>query len=106
MTKFLCDPDALGIPVMGHIGLTPQSINALGGYKVQGTTVEGVQSLLEDALELQDAGTITIDFLCKETVNNALCRLLRSRPRERPSENCRARYEQAEYSHHWHWRWY
>ena len=48
------------IPVMGHLGLTPQSVNMMGGYKVQGREgVEAVQ-ILEDALRLQDAGCFAI----------------------------------------------
>lgn len=49
-----------GIPVQGHIGLTPQSVNMLGGWRVQGRTAEAAQSLLEDALALEDAGCFTI----------------------------------------------
>jgi len=49
-----------GIPVMGHIGLTPQSINQLGGYKVQGKTPETARKLLEDALALEAAGAFAI----------------------------------------------
>jgi 3-methyl-2-oxobutanoate hydroxymethyltransferase len=45
-----------GIPVMGHIGLTPQSIKALGGYKVQGRTADAARRLLEHARALQRAG--------------------------------------------------
>jgi 3-methyl-2-oxobutanoate hydroxymethyltransferase len=45
-----------GIPVLGHIGLTPQSISKLGGYRVQGRTAAGARMLLDDALALQDAG--------------------------------------------------
>ena len=45
-----------GIPVMGHIGLTPQSVHAMGGYKVQGKIREDAQRLLEDALALEAAG--------------------------------------------------
>ncbi len=44
------------IPVCGHIGLTPQSINAFGGFKVQGKTAEAVKKLLEDAKALEEAG--------------------------------------------------
>jgi len=44
------------IPVMGHLGLTPQSIHAMGGYKVQGKEGSAAIALLEDALRLQDAG--------------------------------------------------
>jgi 3-methyl-2-oxobutanoate hydroxymethyltransferase len=46
----------IGIPVMGHIGLTPQSINKFGGYKVQGKTDQAKNYLLESALALQEAG--------------------------------------------------
>jgi 3-methyl-2-oxobutanoate hydroxymethyltransferase len=49
-----------GIPVMGHIGLTPQSINQLGGYKVQGKTPKDAVRLLNDAMALQEAGAYAI----------------------------------------------
>jgi 3-methyl-2-oxobutanoate hydroxymethyltransferase len=49
-----------GIPVQGHIGLTPQSINALGGFRVQGRTADDAKALLEDALALQEAGCFSI----------------------------------------------
>jgi 3-methyl-2-oxobutanoate hydroxymethyltransferase len=45
-----------GIPVCGHIGLTPQSVHAFGGYKVQGKTEEGARKLLDDAQALEQAG--------------------------------------------------
>ncbi|KAH7161439.1 3-methyl-2-oxobutanoate hydroxymethyltransferase [Dactylonectria macrodidyma] len=45
-----------GIPVLGHIGLTPQRQNALGGFRVQGKTSNGALSILEDALAIQEAG--------------------------------------------------
>ncbi len=51
---------AAGIPVQGHIGLTPQSISALGGYRVQGKTATSAARLLDDALALQDAGCFSI----------------------------------------------
>lgn len=53
-----------GIPVMGHLGLTPQSINAFGGFKVQGKTKEAAQKLIEDALKLQEAGAFSIVLEC------------------------------------------
>lgn len=53
-----------GIPVMGHIGLTPQSVHALGGYRVQGRTKAAAQRLLDDALALQDAGAYAIVLEC------------------------------------------
>ncbi|MBL0214468.1 MAG: 3-methyl-2-oxobutanoate hydroxymethyltransferase [Myxococcales bacterium] len=49
-----------GIPVMGHIGLTPQSYHQLGGFKVQGRDAGGRERLLEDALALEDAGCYAI----------------------------------------------
>ncbi len=49
-----------GILVMGHIGLTPQSINQLGGYKVQGKTPESARKLVEDARALEEAGAFAI----------------------------------------------
>lgn len=48
------------IPVMGHIGLTPQSVNAHGGYHVQGKTLESANELLADAQALEDAGCFSI----------------------------------------------
>ncbi|KFH41205.1 3-methyl-2-oxobutanoate hydroxymethyltransferase-like protein [Hapsidospora chrysogenum ATCC 11550] len=45
-----------GIPVLGHVGLTPQRQNALGGFRVQGKTRDGAMRILEDALAIQDAG--------------------------------------------------
>ncbi|MFQ5401217.1 MAG: 3-methyl-2-oxobutanoate hydroxymethyltransferase [Anaerolineae bacterium] len=49
-----------GIPVMGHIGLTPQSVSKLGGYRVQGKTADAAVRLLEDALTLEDAGCFSL----------------------------------------------
>jgi 3-methyl-2-oxobutanoate hydroxymethyltransferase len=49
-----------GIPVMGHIGLTPQSATALGGFKAQGRTAEKARRLYEDALALEAAGCFAI----------------------------------------------
>jgi 3-methyl-2-oxobutanoate hydroxymethyltransferase len=51
-----------GIPVMGHVGLTPQTATALGGYKAQGKTAQGAIKLLEDALALQAVGCFAIVF--------------------------------------------
>ena len=45
-----------GIPVCSHIGLTPQSVNTLGGYRVQGRTESAAQQLMQDSLQLQNAG--------------------------------------------------
>jgi 3-methyl-2-oxobutanoate hydroxymethyltransferase len=49
-----------GIPVMGHIGLTPQTISKLGGYRVQGKDVAAAKALIDDALALEDAGAFSL----------------------------------------------
>jgi 3-methyl-2-oxobutanoate hydroxymethyltransferase len=53
---------AAGIPVMGHVGLTPQTATALGGYRSQGRTADRAMEVAEDALALQDAGCFSIVF--------------------------------------------
>ncbi len=50
----------IGIPVMGHIGLTPQSVHQIGGYRVQGRVAEQAKLLLEDALAIEEAGAFSI----------------------------------------------
>jgi 3-methyl-2-oxobutanoate hydroxymethyltransferase len=62
-----------GIPVMGHIGLTPQSIHQLGGFKMQGKTPEAAARLLEDAKALEQAGAFSIVL---ETIPGNLARLI------------------------------
>jgi len=49
-----------GIPVMGHIGLTPQTISMLGGFKVQGKDAQAAQKVIDDALALEDAGAFAV----------------------------------------------
>jgi 3-methyl-2-oxobutanoate hydroxymethyltransferase len=49
-----------GIPVMGHIGLTPQAVNQLGGFRVQGRTKESARRLIADALAVQEAGAFAV----------------------------------------------
>ncbi|MCA9540859.1 MAG: 3-methyl-2-oxobutanoate hydroxymethyltransferase [Myxococcales bacterium] len=49
-----------GIPVMGHLGLTPQSVHQLGGYRVQGRTDDAAERLLSDARSLEDAGCYSL----------------------------------------------
>ena len=66
----------VGIPVVGHIGLTPQSINQLGGYKVQGRTPQEAERMLEDAVALQQAGAFC---LVLETVPAPLAELITQR---------------------------
>lgn len=53
-----------GIPVCAHIGLTPQSINAFGGFKVQGKSAEAAQALIDDALAVQEAGAFAVVLEC------------------------------------------
>jgi 3-methyl-2-oxobutanoate hydroxymethyltransferase len=62
-----------GIPVMGHIGLTPQSINQIGGHKIQGKTPEVAAQMLDDARALEQAGVFAIVL---ETVPAALATLI------------------------------
>ena len=51
---------AAGVPVMGHLGLTPQTASQLGGYRVQGRDLESAKRLLEDAVRLEDAGVFAL----------------------------------------------
>lgn len=53
-----------GIPIVGHLGLQPQSAAVLGGYKVQGKTTEAAEKLINDALALQEAGVCAIVLEC------------------------------------------
>lgn len=52
------------IPVVGHLGLTPQSIHAFGGFKAQGKTLKAAQRLIEDAQALEDAGAFAVVLEC------------------------------------------
>lgn len=65
--EFVAEVRALtraSIPVMGHLGLTPQSVNAFGGFKVQGKSMAAAQKLLDDARVLQDAGAFALVLEC------------------------------------------
>lgn len=53
-----------GIPVMAHLGLTPQSIHAFGGHRVQGKTEEAAKKLLEDARAIEEAGAFAVVLEC------------------------------------------
>ncbi|MCP3025881.1 3-methyl-2-oxobutanoate hydroxymethyltransferase [Halobacillus sp. A5] len=53
-----------GIPVIGHLGLTPQSVNVLGGYKVQGKEKESASQMVEDAKGIQQAGAVALVLEC------------------------------------------
>ncbi len=65
-----------GIPVQGHIGLTPQSVHQLGGYRVQGRSPEAAQQLLNDAIALEQAGVFSIVL---ESVPTPLSKLITER---------------------------
>jgi 3-methyl-2-oxobutanoate hydroxymethyltransferase len=54
----------LGVPVMGHLGLTPQSLHALGGFRVQATSEQAQKALLEQARAVQEAGAIALVLEC------------------------------------------
>ena len=53
-----------GIPVLGHVGLTPQSYHQFSGYKIQGKTPSGAKKIIEDALALQNAGAFGVVLEC------------------------------------------
>ena len=53
-----------GIPVMAHLGLTPQSVNALGGFKIPGKTEVSARKLIDDALAIQEAGAFALTLEC------------------------------------------
>ncbi|WP_372809160.1 3-methyl-2-oxobutanoate hydroxymethyltransferase [Pontiella sp.] len=66
-----------GIPVVGHIGLTPQSVKEMGGYRVQGKTPEQARQLMDDAMAVEQAGAFAIVLECVpaelgEMISNAL----------------------------------
>lgn len=65
-----------GIPVMGHLGLTPQAVNQLSGYRIQGRTTKKAVELIEDAKALEDAGTYAIVL---EGVPSPLARIVTER---------------------------
>jgi 3-methyl-2-oxobutanoate hydroxymethyltransferase len=55
---------AIGIPVLGHIGLTPQSVHQLGGFKVQGKTLDAARRLVDDAHAVESAGAFAVVLEC------------------------------------------
>jgi 3-methyl-2-oxobutanoate hydroxymethyltransferase len=65
-----------GIPVMGHVGLTPQTATALGGYKAQGRTAERALAVARDSIALQEAGCVAIVF---EAIPAAVAQILTQR---------------------------
>ena len=69
-----------GIPVVGHLGLTPQSASALGGFRLQGKTAEAAKKIIEDAKSLEQAGAFMILL---EMVPDRVCQIITER-----AENC------------------
>jgi 3-methyl-2-oxobutanoate hydroxymethyltransferase len=67
-----------GIPVMGHIGLTPQHISLLGGYRVQGRDVQTARRVIDDALAIEEAGAFAIILEC---VPNQISKIVTERLR-------------------------
>ncbi len=53
-----------GIPVVGHVGMTPQSANSFGGFKVQGKSAENAQRIVDDALAVEEAGAFAVVLEC------------------------------------------
>jgi 3-methyl-2-oxobutanoate hydroxymethyltransferase len=66
----------MGIPVMGHLGLTPQSASALGGFRVQGRSAAQAKKIIEDAKALEDAGAFAILL---EMVPSRVCQMITER---------------------------
>ena len=67
-----------GIPVVGHVGLTPQTATALGGYKAQGRSADRALAVARDALALQDAGAGIVVLECvPRSAATALCQVVR-----------------------------
>jgi 3-methyl-2-oxobutanoate hydroxymethyltransferase len=67
-----------GIPVMGHLGLTPQSVSALGGFRVQGKGAEQARKIVDDARALEDAGAFAVLL---EMVPDRVCEMITRRAR-------------------------
>jgi 3-methyl-2-oxobutanoate hydroxymethyltransferase len=65
-----------GIPVMGHIGLTPQTAAMMGGFKVQGKSAEAAEKLLQDAMAIDNAGVFAMVLECMPA---SLCKLITER---------------------------
>ena len=66
----------MGIPVMGHLGLTPQSVSALGGFRVQGRSAAQAKKIVDDAAALEEAGVFSILL---EMVPDRVCQLITQR---------------------------
>jgi 3-methyl-2-oxobutanoate hydroxymethyltransferase len=80
MADRICGIVEAGIPAIGHLGLTPQSVSALGGFRVQGKSADLAKKIVEDAKALEKAGAFAILL---EMVPDRLCKLITER-----AENC------------------
>ncbi len=67
---------AAGIPVMGHLGLTPQSVSSLGGFRLQGKSAKQARKIVDDARALEDAGAMSVLL---ELVPDRICELIAQR---------------------------
>jgi 3-methyl-2-oxobutanoate hydroxymethyltransferase len=67
VTGLVADLVEMGVPVMGHLGLTPQSVNQLGGFKVQGRTNEAADRIVADTQALEAAGAFSVVLECVPT---------------------------------------
>jgi 3-methyl-2-oxobutanoate hydroxymethyltransferase len=67
---------AAGIPVMGHLGLTPQSVSSLGGFRLQGKSAKAAKKIVDDAMALEEAGCMAILL---EMVPDRVCTLITER---------------------------
>jgi 3-methyl-2-oxobutanoate hydroxymethyltransferase len=65
-----------GIPVMGHLGLTPQSVSSLGGFRLQGKGADQAKKIMDDAKALEEAGAMAILF---ELIPDRVCQLITER---------------------------
>ena len=79
MTDRIAGVVAAGIPTMGHLGLTPQSVSALGGFRVQGRGALQARKIIDDARALEEAGTFAILL---EMVPDRVCRIITERARD------------------------
>ncbi len=64
MTDLVADLVRIGVPVMGHLGLTPQSVNQFGGFKVQGRTQDAADRIVDDIVALEAAGAFAVVIEC------------------------------------------
>ena len=64
MKKHIKELVQIGIPVMGHVGLTPQSFHQMSGYSIQGKTPETAQKIIDDALAVQESGAFSVVLEC------------------------------------------